>query len=81
MKMKVYGATFATLDLVVQMIAEQRTFNKILLQLMTESDEEYAYYIGVINSDVRKETELIRAKILQYSDISIDDLLNGTVDI
>jgi hypothetical protein len=81
MKMKVYGATFATLELALDLAANQRVMNRLILQIMTKDNEELTSALKTLNQEVSKELALLRARLLRHSSVELTDLLNGEVDI
>lgn len=82
MKIKAGQAIFATLDLVMEMAAKQRAFQQVMIKILCADDEdEYKEMLSFLNQQSNKELELIRAKILQYSEIDETNLLNGLFDV
>lgn len=80
MKIKSGGAILATLDLVIHMYAEQRAFHRVMLKAHSKP-EDYDIALEFLSDEARTEMELVRAMLVQYSEISIDDLLNGNFDV
>lgn len=82
MKIKAPNAIFATLDLSIEMAARQRAFQQTIVKILCAGDdEEYAENLAFLNQLAHTETGLIRAKLLPYVEIDIDDFLNGLVDV
>lgn len=81
MKITKDGAIFATLELALDLTANQRVMNRIILHYVTRDDEEYQAALASLNHQVSTELEVLRARLLRHSNTSIDDLLNGTADI
>lgn len=80
MKIKVGQAVFATLDLVMEMSAKQNVFNRFLVYSLSESDEEAARLLKELNAEADSQLKVVRAKLLQYSEIDIEDLLRDGFD-
>ncbi|WP_179415396.1 hypothetical protein HDF19_10080 [Mucilaginibacter sp. E4BP6] len=81
MKIKASQAAFATLTLVMEMAAKQRVFHNVLLKSISDTDLKYNELLEQINEEAKVESDLIRAVVLQFSEIDETDLLNGFFDI
>jgi hypothetical protein len=81
MKIKAQNAVFAILDLTMEIAAKQRVLTNLLVTSLSKDENEVDSTIGELNKQTEEELNLIRAKVLQYSEIDLNDLLNGDFDI
>ena len=81
MKLKVSNAIFAILDLTMEMSAKQKAFHEAMLSTLCETDDKYDEVLKAINQRTADNLDLLRAKLVQYAEIDIDDFLNGTFEI
>jgi len=82
MKMNKTGATFAILEIVSDMYAQQRAMNALLIAQMAQRDENEIASLGIdLNTLHQTELALIRARMLRFSEMDEDNLLKGLFDV
>lgn len=81
MKIKAGQAMFATLDFVIEMAAKQMVFHEFMVTYLLDNDVEASKEVlKQIKERADGNIDLLRAKLFQYSEIDIDDLMNGDFD-
>lgn len=82
MKIKYNEAILAILDLTIEMSAKNMAFQEFITTYICENDLDASKEaLKEIHKRADDNINLIRAKLLQYSEISEDDLLNGQFDV
>ncbi len=82
MKFTKEGASFATFELALDLAANQRVMNRLILQYFSGGDQkEFEASVKILNQEVNTELALLRSRAFRFAEISLDDLLNGIVDI
>lgn len=85
MKIKVPNAIFAILTLTIEMAAKQRAFHNLIAKslFVTDDGDESAYkqFLEAVNQQAKEESALLRASLLEFAEIDIQDFLNGSFDL
>ena len=81
MKIKAEQAIFAILDLTMEMAAKQRAAHQVIVSMLAIDEADRNNAINQLYLQSNKELDLIRAKVLQYSETDPKDLLKGLFDV
>jgi hypothetical protein len=65
----------------MEMAAKQKAFHEFMMSSLCEEDGEYEEILKAVSQKSADNLDLIRAKIFQYAEIDITDLLNGSFEI
>jgi hypothetical protein len=80
MNIKAAAAIFAILDVTLETAAKQKAFQEVVISYLAKDEDASKQIYSELKAQSDYNLDLYRAKIRQYAELDLDDLINGDFD-